>query len=374
MKKKLLAMLMMFVLAISATACGNQGSEKESDTATAGNEGYITITDHRGVEVQVPKNIQRVVIDQVPLTTTYCMYMGGNTDKLVGLSQSVVDVLSKSVLKDISPETLKVETGFYKVGELNIEELEKLDPDVVLFNASNQEHAKLFEQAGIPAVGFSTVGLEAEPDPTKLYAEWLRLLEDVFQEDGKMDAAIAYGDKLIASTKEKISKNSADPVPNALILFSYSDGAPSVAGTGHFGGKWLDSIGANNVARDIKGVKATTVEQIYQWDPDLIFMPGLGQSKLTPEDLYGNKIDNVDWSPITAVQNKNVFTSNLGMWSWYVLSSDSPLVHLWLAKSAYPQTFADVDLKQTIKEYYHNFYKYDLSDTQIEQIINPQRN
>jgi iron complex transport system substrate-binding protein len=62
------------------------------------------------------------------------------------------------------------------------------------------------------------------------------------------------------------------------------------------------------------------------------------------------------------------------MWSWYIPSSDSPLVHLWLAKIAYPKTFADVDLKQTTKDYYHNFYKYDLTDAQLEQIINPQRN
>ena len=64
----------------------------------------------------------------------------------------------------------------------------KLQPDVILYNANNKEHAKVLESSGIPAVAFATVGSDSPADPLERYKQWLSLLEDVFGEDGKMDA------------------------------------------------------------------------------------------------------------------------------------------------------------------------------------------
>ncbi len=51
----------------------------------------------------------------------------------------------------------------YAQSDLNIEEIMKLEPDVILYNAGNTAHAeKILQESGIPCIGFATVGHETE--------------------------------------------------------------------------------------------------------------------------------------------------------------------------------------------------------------------
>lgn len=332
---------------------------------------FFTMTDHAKNEVTLPVKIERVVVDQVPIAGTYVMYKGGKSDNLIGLSASVLDAISKTALVKIAPDLLNVETGFNKDGELNIEELMKLDPDVVLYNAGNTKHYEMFKQAAIPAVGFNTAGGISSADPTQLYADWLRQLELVFREPGKMDDVIAYGDQAYRMVQDRIAQVPVDQRPDVMILFTYSDGNILVPGaTGHFGGNWLKAVGVNNVAAELQGVQTVTMEQIYQWDPDVILMPGPGQIQINPLNLYHNDLEGVDFSSLTAVINKQVYTCDLGLWSWYTPNSDAPLVLQWMAKMIYPDTFQDIDLNKETREYYKNFYNYELSDEELDYIFN----
>ncbi len=331
---------------------------------------HFTIVDHAQNEVTLPTKIERVVVDQVPLASTYVMYMGGKSDYLIGLSDAVLKTISKTTLTKIAPDLLNVETSFNKQGELNIEELQKLNPDVVLYNAGNTKHYEMFKQAGIPAVGFNTAGGISSGNPTLLYAEWLRLLEDVFREPGKMDDVIAYGDQAMQMVQDRIVAVSEDERPNVMILFTFREGKPAVSGgSGHFGAGWLNAIGVKNVAQELTGIATVNLEQIYEWDPDVIFMPGPGQIKITPQNLEKNDVEGADFSPLKSVQEKQAYTCDLGMWSWYTPNPDAPLVIQWLAQHSYPELFTDVDLKMETRDYYRNFYHYELSDEELNHIF-----
>lgn len=83
----------------------------------------------------------------------------------------------------------------------------KLQPDVILYNANNKEHAKVLESSGIPAVAFATVGSDSPADPLERYKQWLSLLEDVFGEDGKMDAFFEKGDRSLLMWKDGSPKS-----------------------------------------------------------------------------------------------------------------------------------------------------------------------
>ena len=325
----------------------------------------IKIVDHAGLEVEIPSNITRVVIDQVPLTATYCMYMGGNIDKLIGVSGSVLNYARMTVLIDIIPELNNVNTSFYENGELNIEELIKLKPDVVLYNAGNAGHRELFQKAGIPCVGFSTDG-----DPTLLYAEWLRLLEKVFQEEGKVADKIAYGDSIIADTKARVANVSDSEKVNALILFSWRDGSPSVAGANkHFGRFWLAAANVNNAAQSQTGIASVNMEQLYSWNPDIIFMPGPMQCPISPAQVLSNSVEGADFSPLKAVQNGQVYSSDYGMNTWYTPNPDAPLVITWIAMKCYPELFKDVDLAKLTKDWYKKSYGFELTDAQVAKAM-----
>lgn len=48
---------------------------------------------------------------------------------------------------------------------------------------------------------------------------------------------------------------------------------------------------------------------------------------------------------------------------------DAPLVFAWLACNTYPEVFADYPLEDTIREYYHDWYGYDVTDEEMEEML-----
>lgn len=245
--------------ALSLTACSSDNGPEDATTASA--TSTVTITDHTGNEVEIPANIDRVAVDEIPIASTYLAYFGGKAPHLVGMNQSVVNSLRDTAAADMAPELLDVETGYYDNGELNTESLLAIHPDVVLYNANNTEHAQMFKDAGIPAVGFATDG-----DPATVYADWLRLLEQVFGEPGKMDQVIDYGQGLIEDAKARAAQVAEADRKKVLIDFNYSNGTMMVAGdTPFFGYWWLKNAHAVNAAAGTdKGLSPVNAEQVLQ--------------------------------------------------------------------------------------------------------------
>lgn len=344
---------------------------KEESSFVASNKETRTVTDHAGNTVEVPAKVERIVIDQIPILSTYMSYFEGKTPYLVGFAGSFKDTISKTVLKDIAPELYEASDTVYAQADLNIEEVIKLKPDVVFYNANNKEHAQIFKEAGIPAVGFATVNNDtgAPADSLIRYKEWLHLLEDVFGEKGKMDTFIAEGDKIVADVKSKIDAIPADKRPTAMILFQLNDGAPTVAGKGIFGDFWLKNLGVTNVAGETKGFANVSMEEIYGWNPDVLFLNGPGLLDITTQQVLENKVEGVDFSSLKAVQNARVYNTKLGMWNWFTPSPDAPLVYAWLATVTYPDEFKDYPLLDTVKSYYKQFYNYELTDEQLEDMF-----
>ena len=75
-------------------------------------EGTHTIIDHGGNQVEVPNEITRVVIDQIPILSTYMAYFGGEAPYIVGYCGSFKQSISETVLKNIAPELLESSTPF----------------------------------------------------------------------------------------------------------------------------------------------------------------------------------------------------------------------------------------------------------------------
>ena len=90
---------------------------------------------------------------------------------------------------------------------------------------------------------------------------------------------------------------------------------------------------------------------------------------MTTSDVFDNKVEGFDFSTMDAVKNKRVYNSKLGMWNWLTPNPDAPLVYAWLASETYPEAFKDYDLKGEIKDYYKTWYKYDLTDDQIDDMF-----
>ena len=349
----------------SSAAAGTESADAEQADA----EGTHEVVDHAGNHVQVPNEIHRVVIDQIPILSTYMAYFEGSAPNIVGYCGSFKDTISETVLKNIAPELMESSETVYAQSDLNIEEIMKLQPDVILYNANNKERAKVLESSGIPAVAFATVGSDSPADPLERYKQWLSLLEDVFGEDGKMDAFFEKGDSIVADVEGRIAKIPEDERPTAMILYKVNDGVPQVAGKGIFGDYWLQHLGVKNVAEEAQGFAQVSFEQIYDWDPEVMFVNGPGLFKVTETDILENKIEGADLSTIQAVKDGRVYDTTLGMWNWFTPNPDAPLVLAWLACNAYPEQFADYPLEDTIRDYYKECYGYEVTDEELEEMI-----
>ena len=380
--KKILSLLLVFIMIAGILGgCGKKEDSEEKNAgtnnvsseekvATKDEAGSHIVTDHAGHEVEVPNKIEKIVIDQVPILSTYMAYNEGKAPYIVGYAGSLKQVISETVLKDMAPELLDATNTVQGQSDINVEEIMKLKPDVIFYNAKNQDRYEKLSKTGVPCIGFVTMGADTPADPINRYGEWLKLLEDVFGEKGKMDNFLAAGDEIVKDVEERIASVPEDKRPSGMILWKYQEGTPIVAGKGTFGDFWLKRLKVKNVAEEAKGYAKVNVEQIYSWNPDVFYLDGPGLLNIKTEDVYNNSVEGFDFSNLKSVKDKRVYNSKLGMWNWLTPNPDAPLVLAWLASETYPDAFKDYDLKKVIKDYYQKWYNYELTDEQIEDMFN----
>lgn len=328
-----------------------------------------TIVDHAGNEVTLPDSLDRVVISGLlPLPSVFVQFRG-SAEEIVGMHPSSMAAAENSYLVNIFPEILEADTSFVVNGAVNIEELMKLNPDVVYYSATNTEEYDLYKKAGIPAVGFSTT--IADYDCVETYAKWIELFGEIYGEQEAADAIIAEGRQVAEEIKAVTGEIPEEERPNVMIIMNYANGTMTTTGSGFFSEYWLEMAGANNVAAEINRTAEINMEQVYEWNPDMIFITNF--SPYLPEDFYNNSIEGHDWSSVKAVKEGQVYKFPLGMYRWFPPASDTPLVLQWLAKTIHPDLFADLDMDAEMKEFYKTHYGAELTDEDVQDIYNPAR-
>ena len=379
MKKSLLLLAVGFVMLATAACQSSSNStasskSESSMTSTSENEssskeeakGTRIIKDQLGFDVELPpaKDIKRIAIHKLlPLPSVYAVYKGGNVDELISMPPDSLNAAKNSILAKYAPDILNVSIDYYKGGELNMEELLKLKPDVV-FYAGGEEERQQFVNAGIPAVGFSTVTPNG-PNTIETLNAWISLMEQVFEEGSKVTGITEYAKEAQDEINKRLADIPEDQRKKVLMIGHYSSTNFTLGG---FSDYWISVTGGINVGKGTQG--NVNMEQVYSWAPDIIFISTL--SDFFPEDFYNNTtVEGADWSGVPAVINKQVYKFPLGMHRWWPPSTDAPLSLWWIAKTTYPEKFEDINMDEKIKEYYKKFYGMDLTDEDVNSILNP---
>ncbi|WP_407427917.1 ABC transporter substrate-binding protein [Treponema sp.] len=363
MKKSLtlLACIMTAALVLSCT--------KTESAANTKKETHVVV-DHNGRDVVLPVNIERVVmISPMPLPSIYCLFMGG-TDKLVGMHPSSMAAAQNSYLKTVYPDVVNIPTDFVRNGSVNAEELLKLKPDVVFYLASDKALEELLMNAGITSFAFST-SISPTSSTIETYSKWIEKFGEIFGDTGRAEAIIKYGQEVEKKVSERVARIDEKDKKSVLMLYMYDDTQMQTSGVNFYGDYWINAAGGINVAKDLTGPNAISMEQVYTWNPDAIFVTNF--SPRLPEDFYNNSISGTDWSVVKAVREKNVHKFPLGMYRWFPPSSDTPLCLQWLAKTLYPDVFSDIDMDAEIKSYFKKFYGVELTDENLNDIYHPSR-
>ena len=356
--KRFFILLLTFSLLL--TACG---------TAPAAQDSKRTITDHAGFTVELPEKVERIVVcDILPLPSVLSVFFD-SADKIVGMSGTSMNAAENSLLGQLYPEILGAETGFIDGSTVNAEELLKLEPDVVFYNASRAELGQQLRTAGFPAVAISVNKWEYNCIET--LNNWIALLGEIFPENDRSDQVKSYSDKVLTMVRERISAIPESGRERVLFLYQYSETNILTSGAKFFGQWWADATGAVNVAEGLTSDNSVAVnmEQIYTWNPSVILLTNF--TPAGPDDLYNNTVGVYDWSAIDAVQSRRVYKMPLGMYRSYTPGADTPVTLLWLAKTLYPTYFEDVDILAETKAYYQEVFGVELTDSQAESIFAP---
>ncbi|MGN0335837.1 MAG: ABC transporter substrate-binding protein [Lachnospiraceae bacterium] len=369
MMKRMIGLLLAGILAVSAVGCQSTQKQEDQNVMSEEESDTITITDHNGNVVEVPKNIERIVVGNIlPMPSVLAVFFD-SAEKIVGMPQPSMTAAQNSLLSELYPEILEAETGYINGPEMNIEELMKLDPDVVIYNAANASTAEQLEKAGIPGVAVSVN--KWDYDAIETLNQWIALLSEMFPENDRAKQTEQYSRQSYERVQERVADLSDEERAEIFFLFQYSDSAIATSGNHFFGQWWADAIGAVNVGQEIDKDNSVTVnmEQIYGWNPEHILITNFTTAQ--PEDLYQNTIGEYDWSVIDAVQNQKVDKMPLGMYRSYTCGVDTPVTLLWMAKTVYPDLFADIDITEETKNYYKDVFGIELTDAQAESIFAP---
>lgn len=368
-KYKFLAGAALSVLLLAA--CGDDkatntnsevGKDLEASTETK------LIVDELNREVEIPAQLDNVVMGSVlPYFATWFIATN-STEEIKGIHPNSYNAAGFSILKDISPAILEAQTNFIENGEVNVEQLLMLDPDVYFEVANQEKTVQKLEETGLNVVALSTATDSLSPMDT--LNRWLTLTGEITGASERPEAIIAEGEANQQEINDKLADVAEEDKPRVMILQYHTEDEISTAGKGMHGYRWLNSTGGIDVAAEagIENIKAINMEQVYEMNPDIIYITNFTETQ--PEDLLNNTIAGQDWSQVKAVKDGKVYKMPLGIYRWYPPSGDAPLMLKWMAQKNHPELF-DYDMHAEVKSYYERYYGYTLSDEQIESIFNP---
>lgn len=356
------------MLLLSAAGCGGN----ENTTEIGKSDETHVIVDHLGYEIEVPYEIDRIAVGNIlPIPSVLTVFFD-SAEKIVGMSPNSMNAAENGLLGELYPEVLNAQTGYMNGTDINLEELMKLEPDLVIYSASQPEQGEQLREAGFAAVAVSVNKWEYNAIET--LNQWITLLSKLFPENDKSELVAEYSADIYEMVQERVKNIPEEEKERVFFLFKYSDTEMQTSGENFFGQFWAEAVGAVNVAEEIQTDNQVSVnmEQVYAWNPSMIYISNFTAAQ--PTDLYTNGIGNYDWSAIEAVQEEQVFKMPLGMYRSYTPGVDTPVTLLWFAKTTYPELFEDIDMVQETKDYYMEVFGVELTDEQATSIFAPEAN
>lgn len=360
---------MVAALASALAGCASDNADAGSEQATgAQGAAAVSFTDLAGRQVELDHAPERVILGEGrSVFATGVLNKEDPLDKVVAigsdLKQNVPDYyreLEKSVPKvNELPEI----GGFYK-GDVSVEELISLDPDLIVLSKDQYEASQTagltdkLDQAGLT---YAVTDFRAKP--LENTAPTMEIFADIFGHEDRAEEFIADWQKNVDLVTERAQK--AQDKPTAFVW--------RAAGVSDCCGSWNDSniselvnvAGGKNVADGIiEGESgALTPEKVIDANPDMIIATGgdwstkVDSSKghsgfaaagygISEKDAHDSAATLASAQPgfedLSAVKEHNLH----GLWHQFYNSPFNYLALLQIAAWLHPEDYADVDVQQ----------------------------
>ena len=318
------------------------------------------IVDSAGRKVEVPEKIQRVMAAGPPASVLLYMLA---PEKMIGWvirpREAVLPYLLPSVRE--LPEIGRL-TG--RGGTASVEGVMAAKPDLIVdFGSVTATYVSLADrvqsQTGIPYVL-----IDGRFDQT---AEALRLLGGILG-DGERAAQLAAHTGQILSDIDGLVQSVPEAQRPRVYLARRADGLET-GNRGSINTEIIERAGGINVVdarRERGGLVTVSLEQVLKWNPDTIIttdrnFPAEAKSVATPL---------TPWAEVDAVRRGRIYLSPALPYGWI----DEPpslnrLLGLqWLAGLFFPERYK-IDIRREAKDFYRLFYQVELTDGQVDRLI-----
>ena len=319
-------LLSLLLLILTLVSCQNK-QEAKVETRE--------VTDQAGTKVEIPKNVEKIA-DLWHANNQIILVLGG----MAKVYPRIKDVAAPFNGKD-----------------LQVEELMKLNPDVVL--TSNDAELKAVKDAGLKGVKVTFKDFNG-------LRETIKITADVIGGEApkKAEEYIKYLDENINYISEKMKNVKQDKKVKVLHIVS-GENLLKVDGTKTIINEWIELAGAENVVKKEGNQLELTMEEIVKLDPDVIII-GSNNANEAVKKLKEDKV----WATLKAVKSGKVYANPMGTFPWDRYSAEEALQILWAAQKFNPEVFKDLNMVEKTRDFYKRFLSYDLSEEDAKRILN----
>lgn len=361
--KKIFTLLLAALLVLAMTACGNPA-------ATDGAATQLTVTDMIGREVSVtPGSYQRVVCVGAGALRLYSYI--GDISLLCGVEDIDNTTLSQrpAMFDSVArPYVLAYGDVFQKLPSCGVggpmaqtAEAEKIlscEPDIVVSQYEDVEKANaLQEQLGVPVITLTT-GPNGVFD--EAFASSMTLLGQVFAKEEQASALIKFVAEEKAAIEAKVADISQEEKPSVYICGLGNWGTTDHLMTAE-NYVSFQIAGIQNVVTGlgIQGVGPIEEEKFVDLGEsmDIMIMDAAAVKNIKP--LYAEDPNMFD--TCKAWRNGQVYLQMA--YNAYYTNYEIALINTWfIAKTVYPEAFADVDLTEKTNQVTEMFLGRELAD------------
>lgn len=351
-------------------------------------EEHKTVTDMLGRNVEVPLSIERVIAIDDGFVEGI-MYRLGIQDRIVALgapccrtdfnySFETVDGRSyefkngMNPVKYLIPELVELPVLVEGATAVNYETLASLEPDVVFlregswaFSAGSAEKIEKtiasIESLGIPLIVLVGPPFQEQPTVDRIGDE-IRLVGEVFSREEDAGDIASY----LESQIDEIRKRTKDIPEDEKVRMMQLGLSPRAREGGGAGMAWgLDTIESyfiENIANAKNAYDGTgafvvvSTEQILNMDPDVIVLP-TAQGYHPASELYTAPYYQ-NLQELSAVKNGRVYALPWTPYNW-AKRLEYPIEAMIIAKAAYPERFADINVAEWSLDFYQQVYGVD---------------
>ena len=328
--------------------------------STVENSGSKNITDMIGRAIEIPNSFNKVVATSPPMTTVVYMIA---PEKLTALNFEWTD--DEKVYVPSKYHGLPNIGGWYGTQDGSYEEFIASEPDIVIesideggdgdLSTVNERQSKFGK---IPVVAVNDTTSVEKVDSS------ISFIGEVIGAQDNAKKLTDFNDKYL----DEVHKKSSQISDKKNVYYAEGNDGLKTNPSGSVHGQLIDLVGGNNVANSLSqgntssGVQVS-IEQVISWNPDVIIT--------TDPDFYAKVYNDSNWQSINAVKNHEVYLSPQSPFKWFdrPVGANMIIGVPWTAKVIYPDQYKDIDMVGATKEFYSNFYHYDLSDNQAKQIL-----